>query len=375
MIRVGINASRNRAGGARHHLINLLSVVDPESLGISEVHLWSFPELLDQLPQSKWLVKHSPNQLEKSLFDQLLWEYQSFPEELVRARCDVLLNTDAGSVCPFKPAVTMSRDMLSFEPKEMRRYRMTLNRLRLIVLKYIQSRSMRKSTGVIFLSEYAARVIQSRIGVLDNYRIIPHGIREEFFINMSPKSNLDKSSEIKCIYVSNAMPYKHQWNVVEAIDALRKQGKNISLMLVGGGTGRAQEKVRCAIQKADPEGAFIEQLGFLDHAKIIELISKSDIYIFASSCENLPNTLIEAMATGIPIASSNSGPMPEILKDGGVYFDPEKVSEIVTALETLIFDSELRTTISTRAVELARQFSWRDCARDTFLFLNEAISR
>ncbi|MEQ8314064.1 MAG: glycosyltransferase [Gammaproteobacteria bacterium] len=355
--------------------MNLLNAMEPESLGISEVHLWSFPELLDQLPKSKWLVKHSPNQLEKSLLSQLLWEYRSFPEELVRARCDVLLNTDAGSVCPFKPAVTMSRDMLSFEPKEMQRYGITLNRLRLFVLKYVQSRSMSKSTGVIFLSEYAARVIQSRIGVLDNYRIIPHGIREEFFINLSPKPILEKSSEIKCIYVSNAMPYKHQWNVVEAIHALRKQGMNISLMLVGGGTGRAQERVRCAIQKADPEGAFVKQLGFLNHAKILEFISKSDIFVFASSCENLPNTLIEAMATGIPIASSSAGPMPEILKDGGVYFDPEKPSEIVTALETLILDSRLRIKIAKRAVELARQFSWRTCAIDTFSYLNEVASQ
>ena len=51
--------------------------------------------------------------------------------------------------------------------------------------------------------------------------------------------------------------------------------------------------------------------------------------IFASSCESSSCVLIENMASGLPIACSNRGPMPEVLKDGGVYFDPEKPIDIL----------------------------------------------
>ena len=50
----------------------------------------------------------------------------------------------------------------------------------------------------------------------------------------------------------------------------------------------------------------------------------ADLGLFASSCENMPNILLETMGAGLPIACSNRQPMPEILKNGGEYFDPEK---------------------------------------------------
>ena len=57
-------------------------------------------------------------------------------------------------------------------------------------------------------------------------------------------------------------------------------------------------------------------------------ILKSEIMILSSRFEGLPNILLEAMAASLPIACSNRGPMPEILKDAGIYFNPEQVSSI-----------------------------------------------
>ena len=57
-----------------------------------------------------------------------------------------------------------------------------------------------------------------------------------------------------------------------------------------------------------------------------EYLSKSNIFIFASSCENMPITLIEGMASGLPIACSDRGPMPEVLQDGGCILTQKIVS-------------------------------------------------
>ena len=106
--------------------------------------------------------------------------------------------------------------------------------------------------------------------------------------------------------------------------------------------------------------------GHKNQQDLPKLISKSDIFIFASSCENMPNTLVEGMAIGMPIACSDRGPMPEILEDGGVYFDPEDEVSISKCIEKIITDREIREKIAARAKILSKKYSWEKCSDDTF---------
>ncbi|MFH1733770.1 MAG: glycosyltransferase [bacterium] len=110
-------------------------------------------------------------------------------------------------------------------------------------------------------------------------------------------------------------------------------------------------------------------MGFVGHNELPSLFANADLFAFASSCENLPVTLLEAMATGLPIACSNRGPMPEVLKDGGVYFDPENLESIGVAIEKVINNKDLRICIAKRAKELSEQYSWDRCAAETWDFL------
>ena len=375
MIHIGINASRYRSGGARNHLRGLLKHGNPLAYGIQKVHVWSFKALLDKLPNEPWLVKHNPVALERSLFHQLLWEYRDLPGEARAARCHVLLNADAGSICDFHPSVVMSHDMLSFEAQEMNRYGLTLGRLRLVVLRYVQARSIRRADGVIFLSRYAADTIQTVIGPVDEYAIIPHGVSSSFRQSISrsfPDPNADEA--IRCIYVSNALPYKHQWHVITAIAQLRHSGYNLSLLLVGGGTGRAQKKLEGAMRRVDPHGSFVNQMDFVNHEDLPHILGDSDIFVFASSCENMPIILIEAMAMGLPVACSDRGPMPEVLQDAGVYFDPENPASIASAIQEIITDTKKRIFLAQRAKTLSGQFTWEKCADNTWRYFGRFIS-
>ncbi len=89
----------------------------------------------------------------------------------------------------------------------------------------------------------------------------------------------------------------------------------------------------------------------------------------------MPNILTETMAAGLPVACSNRGPMPEILGDAGVYFDPEDPQSITTALQRLIASPELRTQLASASFAAAQQYTWRRCADETFHFLAEAYSK
>lgn len=371
---VGVDASRNRSGGAVAHLRGILDDLDPALHGVREVHVWSYRRLLDQLPGRPWLIKHNPAALEKSLFWQVWWQYRALPREVRASGCDILLNTDAGTVCSFRPSVVMSRDLLSYEAREMQRYGLSAGRLRCILLKFIQTRSLRRSDGAIFLTNYAATTIQAVTGRLPTVRVIPHGVGSNFRqATASGRWPDDTGRPIECLYVSNAEPYKHQWHVIRAVGTLRARGHNVTLALVGGGTGRSQQLIDDEIARTDPDRQFVTTAGFVRHENIPQLMAQADLFVFASSCENMPNTLIEAMASGLPIACSDRGPMPEILEEAGSYFDPENAEAIANAIERIIVDPGYRLRIAKRAKELAEQFSWRRCARETFDFIGACV--
>ena len=175
---IGIDASRNRSGGAK--LILLVSwEVDVKKYKITKVHAWSYIDLINLLPDKDWLIKHSPKKLINPSY-QLAWQRWDLPKELRRLNCDIILNTDGGTICRFRPSVTMSRDMLSYEHGEMKRLRYGKSWFRLLLLKFMQNNSFNSSSGVIFLDRARFNVIQESCGQLKISKIIPHGVGDNF---------------------------------------------------------------------------------------------------------------------------------------------------------------------------------------------------
>jgi len=254
----------------------------------------------------------------------------------------------------------------------MKRFGFTKERLRLLTILYLQNRAMRSAAGVIFLTLYAAKVIQRSCGSLSRVSYIPHGIASNFKHAQAVQAwPSDNERPIRCLYVSNTAIYKHQWVVVKAIALLRRQGYNLFLQLAGGGSGKAQQLLDKEIALSDPHNTFVTQMDFVPQEELPAILASSDLFVFASSCENMPVSLLEAMAVRLPIACSNRGPMPEILSDGGVYFDPENPDSIAAAVEQLITGPALRERIAQRAKQLSEQYSWARCAEETWRFITE----
>ena len=372
---VGIDATRNRSGGAVAHLRGVLGVVDPVPYGISQVHLWAYDELLQAINSQPWLIKHPVAATHGSILQQLTWQYFRLPTLAKQLGVGVMFNTDAGSVCPFQPSVTLSQDMLSFEPGEMQRFPWPGRaRLRLEVLKRVQLHSLQKSSTALFLTEHARQVI-GQVGSLPKSVVVPHGIDQRFFEASAARRPWPTVGPIRCLYVSNAALYKHQWHVVAAISQLRsKTGIDLRLRLVGGGQGPAMDRLTLAVAEYDPEGNFVELERFIPNTAIATELTRADLFIYASSCENLPVTLLEAMAAGLPIASSNRGPMPEVLGDAATFFDPENPGAIAAAVFSIINDQALRERIRADAQHRARAFTWNHCADLTWQVLFDSAT-
>ena len=369
-MKLAIDASRNRSGGAIRHLVEILKNIDPEASHITEVHLWSYKTLLDKIDDKDWLIKHRPNALEKGVVFQLFWQRYILPREFKANNCDIILNTDAGTIARIVPSVTMSRDMLSYEAGELERYPLGKARLRLILLKYWQNSSLRNATGAVFLTQYASDIIQRSSGRLNNFRIINHGVSEAF--RRKPRNKVGQNT-FEIVYVSNVDLYKHQWNVVKACLLLRQAGFELKLHLVGSIEGPGKQMLLDTVTECDPNSEFVIISNHVNAEFLPQILSNADMFVFASSCENMPNSLVEGMASGLPIACSERGPMPEVLGDAGTYFDPENILSIVDALRHLITSEDVRNDLSKKAYKRALNFSWEKCASETIAYLREVF--
>lgn len=370
-MRLGIDAFNLSGGGGLTHIVEMLAAADPMKYGFHEVVLWGSAHVLSQVRNRSWLSKQHIPDLDEGLFKRISWHSRKLEQCASKASCDVLLFPGGAFATGFKPVVTMCRNMLPFEPEEAARYGLSPMFFKLSLLRWSQSRSFRGADGVIFLTNYAKQIIESKAKIaLPTSTVIPHGVSEIFFRANSSNTVSAFSIQRPCrlIYVSRISPYKHQCTVAEAVSSLRCRGFPVEIDFVGG-TERGSQKLAESLRNFDPEEEFIRCHGELSHGAVAHCYKLADIAVFASSCENMPNILVESMAAGLPIACSHKGPMPEVLGEGGVYFNPESAAEIAGAIEALILDSGLRAQTAECAYERARELSWSKCADSTFEFL------
>ena len=115
--------------------------------------------------------------------------------------------------------------------------------------------------------------------------------------------------------------------------------------------------------------------GAVKHTDIASYLCSANILLFASSCENMPNTLLEYMTANKPIICSNKGPMQEILGQWDYYFNPEDVSSIVFALEKLITDYKLWNELSLIALQRVQKYSWKKSSDDLFSLAHQILNK
>ncbi len=370
-VTIGIDAANLRRGGGVTHLVELLSAASPADQGVEKVVVWGGEATIARLPRRPWLHLVSPSALNGGLLSRTSWQWLRLGDAARRAGCQVIFSPGGSYSAGFRPAVTMSQNLLPFEWTELRRYGLSAMTLKLLLLRLIQSRSFRRADGVIFLTDYARAKVLDTTGPLRGRTVkIPHGLSSRFFMSPRPQRPAPSGdAPFRVVYVSIVDVYKHQGNVVEAVHRLRQQGLPVTLDLIGPAYGPAGARLHSTIERLDPTGTWASYRGELPYSEVHRAYENADLAVFASSCENQPIILLEMMAAGVPIASSARGPMPEMLGDAGVYFDPEKPDEIALALRGMIESPAQRTELAARSFGAAQAYSWESTARATFEFL------
>lgn len=371
---IGIDATNIRHGGGQTHLIELLRAADPSTCGFSRIVVWGSHETLGLLDDRPWLLKRTTFAHSGNFFRRTLWQRFNLSNAARDEKCTILFIPGGSFAGDFSPIVSLSQNLLPFELKELFRYGFSVLTFKFLLLRFIQIRTFKKSNGVIFLSNYAKTCIENVTGSLKGYtEIIPHGLSHRFLSVKNPVLSFDNSrrSVIRLLYVSSVEPYKHQWNVVEGVAKARKfSGLDLQLDLIGPSHASALKRLNVAIADNDPNGNWVNYIGAVDYEELPSIYAKAHLGVFASSCENMPCILMEMMGSGLPILSSDRGPMPDILGDAGLYFNPEKPQSLSEALLDLLASEERMIAFASAAHEKAKTFSWQRCAAETFRFVH-----
>ncbi len=369
---VALDLHNIRDGGGINYVRNLLAEASPELDRFSAVHLIGAPRLLDLYPERPWIVKHGFAALDGSLPRRLGFVRTRLPALLREIRCDILYSPGGLQFGGFRPRVTISRNMMPFRPQFWRMYRaLSKDRLRLRLLRRSNAATFRDADGVIFLSETARNVISSYVrSPLKRVAIIPHGVDRSRFRPLQERpAELPRNRSVRLVYPSRLEPYKHQVEIVHAISQLVADFPDVELRLCGPANPAYRRKFEAALQEVGPASEKITYLGEVPNSELPKLYADSDLLLFASSCENLPNILIEAMACGIPICCSDRSPMPEIARDACLYFDPADPNSIAGAVRSALTDWQGTQARARLGLAYAEDYSWATTTRRTFGFL------
>lgn len=185
--------------------------------------------------------------------------------------------------------------------------------------------------------------------------VIPNGIDIKKFRNVS--KDLNNTSEKKIIlFVGTLRSVKGVEYLIEAMKTIKVNYDNIKLLIIGEGEDR--DKLKDLVNKLGLDDC-VEFAGQISNHEIPKYMKKSDIFVLPSLSEGFPNVILEAMAAGLPIVSTNVGGVPDIIQEevNGLLVKPMSPRDTANGVLMLLKDDELRKKMSANNKIEAQKYS------------------
>lgn len=240
---------------------------------------------------------------------------------------------------------------------------------------FLMKISAKRAKSIIVPSFTAKELLVQKFRIIpEKIKVVYHGIDKNFYSN-----NFNKSVEKQVIekfklnkkyilYVSALWEYKNHLLLIKAFEKLVKEDNiDLNLVIVGKGSITNIDYLKNLYKL--PEKLNIEKniifIGNVDKEYLKYIYKNALIFIMSSMCESFGFPVVEAMASGIPVISSNAFALKEIVGNAGLLIDASNYENIYKALKKVIFDSELRNELIYRGNQRVKLFSWEKCASET----------
>jgi glycosyltransferase involved in cell wall biosynthesis len=216
---------------------------------------------------------------------------------------------------------------------------------------------------IIAVSQFTADQVHTLLGVpREKIRVVPHGVR-------APDLESDAQRENMILFVGALQVRK---NVIRLVEAFEQLPHDWTLTLAGA-TGFGAGEILHRVQTSSARER-IKVTGYISTKEIEGLYARARLFAFPSLDEGFGMPVLEAMARGLPVLTSNRSALPEVAGEAALLVNPYKTEEIGSALLRLASDSTLREQLAQAGRERAKLFSWGRAVEQTYLIYKELTS-
>jgi len=196
--------------------------------------------------------------------------------------------------------------------------------------------------------------------------VIPNGVELDRFY---PATTDNSTNRLNLLTVGRLSPTKRVEMLIDAVHILRKEGRDVHFSIIGGGA--MGDALKQAVTKRSLDD-IVDIAGRIDAEKMPEVYRRHNIYVSASMQEGMSNAMLEAMASGLPIVTTQCEGVEELIADNGIVVEQAAAEVIAQAIIGLADDRHSYEKISARAREQAERFSWKTVA-DRYLGLYDRV--
>ena len=228
-------------------------------------------------------------------------------------------------------------------------------------ISYFKKKTIERSDHIISISQSTKSDLINLFDVQEDKISVVHlGVDLDAFKQPRVKNQFEEKSYI--LYVGQRNGHKNFIRMLKACAASNVIKNKIMIIAFGGGSFTSKELLE--INELGFKDKFVQQVGGNDEM-LVSLYSNALCFVYPSLYEGFGLPPLEAMAAGCPVVSSNTSSIPEVINKAAVYFDPNNIDEMCSAIEKVVFDESLRSRLVKLGLENIKLFSWEKCAFET----------
>jgi glycosyltransferase involved in cell wall biosynthesis len=243
-------------------------------------------------------------------------------------------------------------------------------------LRFMLPYSIRHADKIIAVSQATKQQIIDIFKVASEKIVVTYeGVSEKFRL-IQDKIGVEKvlaKYGIKrpyILFVGTMDPRKNLVRLIKAFQEAKKTLSDLKLVIVGSKGELYTPELNKLISAGD-----IVLTGYVGEEDLAYLYNGADVFAFPSLYEGFGLPILEAMACGTPVITSQVYSMPEVAGDAALLVDPENIEEIAAAIRRLINDHELRKGLIEKGLARAKQFTWAKTAAETLAIYQEVINQ